>query len=223
MIDTMQNYHALAIRQNRNNLPGMVNDVKAGLYMFLLHMPKNQKHQLCPEGKESWCEWQRDIANSTNTYKPKQGLPKAIVDVVEPIYDALSDESLFSRCLDWLTQNPNESLNNLIWKRCPKKIYQGKKVVQLCTASAVSSFNDGASSVAAVLKHMGVMPGRHTVAGIMTADKNRITCADKKSSEKAKQRRKKLRAIKKDLAMLTGRKKDLSMNLGRIRVLFTSC
>eukprot|EP00112_Aurelia_sp_Birch-Aquarium-sp1_P024480 Seg7771.1 transcript_id=Seg7771.1/GoldUCD/mRNA.D3Y31 product="hypothetical protein" protein_id=Seg7771.1/GoldUCD/D3Y31 len=218
----MQNYYGLAIRQNKNNLPGMVNDVKAGLY-HLASSAKNPQHHLRPQGKESWCGWHRDIANSTNTYKPKQGLPNATVDVVEPIYDALSDESLFLRCLDWLTQNPNEYLNNLIWKKCQKKIYQGKKVVQLCTASAVSSFDDRASSVAAVLKHMGVMPGRHTLAGIMTAENNRITCADKKSSEKAKQRRKKIRAIKNDCGMLTGRKKNLSMNLGRIRVLFTSC
>ena len=32
MIDTMQNYYGLAIRQNKHNLQGMTNGVKAGLY-----------------------------------------------------------------------------------------------------------------------------------------------------------------------------------------------
>ena len=32
MIDTMQNYYDCAIRKNKNNLDGMVNDVKAGLF-----------------------------------------------------------------------------------------------------------------------------------------------------------------------------------------------
>eukprot|EP00795_Rhopilema_esculentum_P005685 gene5685-10929_t len=90
----------------------------------------------------------------------KKGLPPANVEIIEPIYEALSEESLLSLCLDSYTQNPNESLNNLIWKRCPKKIYQGKKIVELCTASAVTQFNDGASSIAGVLKRMGIIPGK---------------------------------------------------------------
>ena len=104
-----------------------------------------------------------------------------------------------SRCLDSYTQNPNESLNNLIWKRCPKKVYQGKKVVELCTASAVTQFNDGASSIAEVLKRMGIVPGKNTMAAILKIDQNRLKKAERKSSERVKMRRKKLRAIKKGL------------------------
>eukprot|EP00795_Rhopilema_esculentum_P016962 gene16962-8461_t len=81
-----------------------------------------------------------------------KGLTSAIVQKIEPVYEAFSEDSLLSPCLDSYTQNPNESLNNLIWKRCPKKIYQGKLIVELCTANAVTQFNDGASSIAAVLK-----------------------------------------------------------------------
>ena len=67
---------------------------------------------------------------------------------------------------DSYTQNSNESLNNMVWRRCPNNIYQGKKVVELCTASAVASFNDGASSVATVLERLGVKPGHHMENGI---------------------------------------------------------
>ncbi len=131
----------------------------------------------------------------------KQGLPLAIVEIVVPICNALSQESLLPRCLDSYsyTQNPNESLNNLIWKRCPKKIYQGKKVVELCTASAVTQFNDGASSIAEVLKRMGIMPGKITMAAILKIDQNCLKKAEQKSSERVKMRRKKLRAMKKGL------------------------
>ena len=177
----------------------MTNDVKAGLY-HLASSEENLQHQLCPKGSNSWCGWQRDVANKTNTHKAKQGLlPLAIVEIVVPIYEALSQESLLSRCLDSYTQNPNESLNNLIWKRCPKKVYQGKKVVELCTASAVTQFNDGASSIAEVLKRMGIVPGKNTMAAILKIDQNRLKKAERKSSERVKMRRKKLRAIKKGL------------------------
>ena len=198
MVDTMQNYYGLAIRKNKNNLTGMANDVKAGLY-HLASTDENPQHHLCPMGKDSWCGWQKDAANKTELYKHKKGLPKAVVDAVEPIYDSLADPNLLSRCLDSYTQNPNESLNNLVWKRCPKKIYQGKKVVELCTASAVATYNDGLSSVARVLKRLGIVPGYHTTAGILKADKARLIVARRQTAEQGKLRRKKLRAIKKGL------------------------
>ena len=106
---------------------------------------------------------------------------------------------MLSRCLDSYTQNPNESLNKLIWARCPKKIYQGRKVVELCTASAVCHFNDGASSIARVLQKLGICPGKFTNAAIRKCDARRIALSEKQSSEKVKQRRKKLWAIKKEL------------------------
>ncbi|XP_065066739.1 uncharacterized protein LOC135692514 [Rhopilema esculentum] len=198
MIDTMQNYYGLAIRKNKNNLIGMANEVKASLY-HLASSEETPQHHLCPKGKDSWCGWQRDFANGTNQYQHKKGLPKAVIDAVIPIYDSLADHTLLSRCLDSYTQNPNESLNNLVWKRCPKKIYQGKKVVELCTASAVATYNDGLASVARVLGQLGIVPGYHTTMGILKRNNARIAIAGLQSTEKGKLRRKKLRAIKKGL------------------------
>ena len=198
IINKMQNYYGLAIRKNRNNLKGMTNDVMAGLY-HIASSDADPQHSLCPKGNESWCAWQRAQASRKKDYKHKSSLPKAIVDEVMPIYKDLSEQELLSRCLDSYTQNPNESLNKLIWARCSKKIYQGKKVVELCTASAVCQFNDGASSIARVLQRLGICPGKFTNAAIQKCDERRIALSDKKSSDKVKQRRKKLRAIKKGL------------------------
>ena len=198
IINKMQNYYGLAIRKNKNNLKGMVNDVMAGLY-HIASSDSNPQHSLCPRGNESWCAWQRAQATGKRNYKHKSVLPEAIVEEVIPIYRDLSEEQLLSRCLDSYTQNPNESLNKLIWARCPKKIYQGRKVVELCTASAVCHFNDGASSIARVLQKLGICPGKFTNAAIRKCDARRIALSEKKSSEKVKQRRKKLRAIKKGL------------------------
>eukprot|EP00794_Sanderia_malayensis_P013653 gene13653-15082_t len=89
--------------------------------------------------------------------------------------------ALGSRCLDLFTQNPNESLNNLIWASCPKKIYQGLRVVELCTASALAYFNDGASSIARVLDRLNVCPGKSTNVAIEHFDRQRIRSGEKKS------------------------------------------
>jgi len=198
IINKMQNYYGLAIRRNKNNLKGMANDVMAGLY-HIASSDANPQHTLCPRGNESWCAWQRAQAAGKKSYKHKSSLPEAIVEEVMPIYKDLGEQQLLSRCLDSYTQNPNESLNKLIWARCPKKIYQGRKVVELCTASAVCQFNDGASSIARVLQRLGICPGKFTNAAIRKCDARRIALSEKKSSEKVKQRRKKLRAIKKGL------------------------
>ena len=198
MINKMQNYYGLAIRANKNNLEGMINDVKAGLY-HIASSDSSPQHSLCPKGKDSWCAWQRNKTVKKKDYKHTSYLPKAVFDEVLPIYKDLSEETLLSRCLDSFTQNPNESLNKLIWARCPKKIHQGRKVVELSTASAVAHFNDGASSIARVLDRLGMCPGKHTNFAIHRCDNKRIFFAEKKSSETGKSRRKKLRAIRKGL------------------------
>ena len=121
------------------------------------------------------------------------------MDIVKPIYEALSSESLLSRCLDSYTQNPNEAVNNVIWKRCPKKTYQGKTIVEICTASAVAAFNDGCLSLADVLRKCGGSSGGHTMNASMERDMKRISVADKQSQTVTKKRRQRLRAIRKGL------------------------
>ena len=40
--------------------------------------PSNDKkplHMHCPDGKDSWCGYKRDKANTTSTYKHGKGLP----------------------------------------------------------------------------------------------------------------------------------------------------
>ena len=49
----------------------------------------------------------------------------------------------WKKCLDGKTQNNNKSINNLIWKSCPKDVYVGRTVLEIGTASAVINFNEG--------------------------------------------------------------------------------
>ncbi len=50
MRDTMQNYYGLAIRQNKNSIDGMTNDVKAGLY-HLASSEETRNITYVPRGK----------------------------------------------------------------------------------------------------------------------------------------------------------------------------
>ena len=78
VIDSIQNYYGRAIRSNLHDLPGAKQAVQA----ILLHMSSTDakpNHQLCPKGRNSWCGWQRDVANGTSAYRHKQKIPENIV------------------------------------------------------------------------------------------------------------------------------------------------
>ena len=80
----------------------------------------------------------------------------------------LSDENLLSKCLHGKTQNSNESINGVIWKRCPKDVFVGRKVLEMGVASAVISFNDGTKRLIDVMKELKVEPGHYSEHVITT-------------------------------------------------------
>ena len=98
----------------------------------------------------------------------------------------------------WKSQNPNECLNKLIWSRCPKEIWVSLKTVEQASYAAVAHFNDGNLSLLNVLQHIGVNPGYFTTAICKKQDILRIAKSSQRSTTISKQRRKTLRAIKKD-------------------------
>ena len=106
VIDTLQNYYGMAIQQNTDSLIDMRNAVWASLY-HVASSDESPNHFMWPTGNDSWCKWQKDAA----TYKHTLGLPAAIVSLLEPIYDDLSNANLLAKCLHGKTQNPNECLN----------------------------------------------------------------------------------------------------------------
>ena len=70
-------------------------------------------HDMCLSGDDRWCRYATDTH-----FKHKHGLPEYVIELVEPIYDALSTPELLGTCLHRKTQNNNEWLNKLIWGRC---------------------------------------------------------------------------------------------------------
>ena len=112
----------------------------------LHHSTKNddmdKRHQYCPRTADSWCKDQSDKITGKNTYVERIIIDKT--DVIAPTFSHkdVGSEALLSKCLHGETQNVNESLNNLIWTRCPKRIYVGNSVLKATVASAVICYND---------------------------------------------------------------------------------
>ena len=100
------------------------------------------RHQFCLLADTSWVKYKVDQVNGTNKYVEKPGLPIPLRKKLEPISRELSAPELLERCLHGNTQN-NESLNGLIWARCPKNIFVSRSVLEMSVPSPILSFISG--------------------------------------------------------------------------------
>ena len=76
-------------------------------------------------------------------FRHKNNVPVAMMDAIKCVFEDLTKDDLLVRCVGAYTQNPNESLNNFIWKVCPKTVFVGKRTVEIAAAEAVLQFNEG--------------------------------------------------------------------------------
>ena len=197
LINTLQNAMGMAIRQNVGNMYGMKKSIGALLYHYSENEDLEKRHHVCPRGEKSWCKYQQDKVTGKNTYKAKVGIAVAIHDKIKPIFLDLSSDELLSKCIHGRTQNVNESLNQLIWKRCPKDVYVERFTLEIGVASAVISFNDGLCGIGMVLKALNIEPGAQLATFCGEIDQRRTLMSDRKCTQEALHRRKQLRAIKK--------------------------
>ncbi|CAH1107355.1 unnamed protein product [Psylliodes chrysocephalus] len=121
IIDKLTVYYGLAIRRYSDSVKNMKNAICATFFHYS-STDENPQHKKCPSGADSWCEWQKAAAvNALDSFKHRYStLPKDVLDIIKPIYEDLSKDSLLERCVEGFTQNNNESLNQLIWKISPK-------------------------------------------------------------------------------------------------------
>ena len=74
IINRLQNYFGMALRSN----VATVEDMKNNIYAALMHICSNKENnchwKYCPAGSDSWCSFQRDIANGTHLHVPGRGL-----------------------------------------------------------------------------------------------------------------------------------------------------
>lgn len=182
-IQKIQLFYGLAIRRNTASEKEMQKAVWA-TYYHILSSNENPTHQLCPPGNDSWCKYRKAIAlDVTYDHSKHFHLSEVIMLELKPIFKQLSDPTLLKKCLKGKSQNPNESLNNLIWSRLPKKTFVGLSTLNFGVSEAVLSFNNGYVSKAKVLEHMGLQAGKNLVKAMETLDRKRVYEAEKSVTE----------------------------------------
>ena len=198
LIDTLQTYYGMAIRNNCGNLQAMAKAIWAGL-QHRHSTDAEPRHEYCPPGGDSWCGYQRKLAGAQETYEHHNIMPDAIFEVVKPVYVRLSSKDLLRRCMRGATQNRNESYNGMVWALCPKEQFCGLEVVETAAALAVIHFNNGSVALLKVLTEMGCSLGEFTHRQLLSEDRMRVQKSNKKETESEKRSRKRRRRRRKGL------------------------
>ena len=134
-----------------------------------------------------------------NQHIKKLSLLLSIKSLLESVFQILSKNELLNKCLHGQTQNNNESLNNVIWKRCPKIVFVSKKVLEVSVFSSIIEFNEEVIGLESVYVKLGIPYNFFKINNASKMDNQRMTFMNKKCTKKVIQRRKKLIAIRKGL------------------------
>ncbi|GFV16963.1 uncharacterized protein TNCV_2317931 [Trichonephila clavipes] len=103
----------------------------------------------------------------------KGRLTDSLIDKLAHYYD-LSHPALLKKCLGGKTQNPNESLNSLIWKFCPKTIGSRLQIAEIAANLETSVFNDGNQILISILEKFGLKIYRNVCVSLAERDNRRI-------------------------------------------------
>ena len=182
-INSMQNFHGLAIRQNLNDKYEIKKAIGAILFLCTDITDTESRHHFRPPGEDSWWKYKKDIVTGKSTYRKTINLPKWIYHIIRPVFDALADDDVLSKCFHGETQNPNEAFNNVVWTRCPKTIYVSRSIMELGVNSAVLHYNEVACGISKVFSYFKIDNGYYMEKGSIKRNIVSIGKMDIKSSE----------------------------------------
>ena len=98
--------------------------------------------------------------------------------------------------LQGLNQNQNEALNGVLWSKCPKIKFSGKRKVNLAVCDTICQLNVGSASKAELLETFGIKPGSKT--GLRKTDADRIENSASKISIESRRAPRKCSSEKKN-------------------------
>ena len=190
-------YFGKAIRENCDSVEKMQNAIWATFY----HKSSNDKkpqHHKCPLGADSWCKYQQAKAEKKlKSFKHDYtALPNEVVDAIKPIYESLTNEELFQRCIGGFTQNSNENFNQIVWKIMPKTLPASFTSVSIAANIATCTFNAGTRGSLAVFDAMGIKLGPHAHTFAKEEDCIRVEAANRRSLENIRETRVARRRLK---------------------------
>ncbi|XP_076455485.1 uncharacterized protein LOC143290080 [Babylonia areolata] len=192
--DSLQNFYRGAIMDNLPN----VDKMKAAIWSTLWHSmstDEQPRHMQCPTGPDSRCFYQKALARGEDPPSHKDHpastyLTTQVAHQMIPVYRRMADDNLMKRLVHGGTQNANECLNGMIWSRCPKTSFMGRRRVEGSVARAVSVFNEGATELLTVMDKLYVDISLTSLQFLAKKDEGRMSAGDAAAAQDARRRRK---------------------------------
>lgn len=159
----IQGHYGAAIRDNVGNIQSM----RKAIWAIWEH--RNRQHQNCG----NWCPSKKPNGGDPN----RNALPDYIMEAIRPVFETLSSDDLLEKCAHGGTQNTNESFHHLIWERCPKTVFCGRRRIELAVADATIVFNDGERKRLEIFGQLGIQAGYYTTNCFKDFDSGRLAKA----------------------------------------------
>ena len=145
-IKDWQRYYYFAIKNHAGNNEAMQQAINA-IPLHAMSTTSDHCHVHCSKGEGSSCYHQRAMAMGKPIEVPKTqvSVPKELGIRLLIIFKRLSGTALLKRCNTASTQNTNESFNNLLWSKTPKRIFLSRSSIEIemAAALAMKEFNQG--------------------------------------------------------------------------------
>lgn len=149
------------------------------IYSHVIFSNQRPVHILCPEGVDTWCKYnQAQLQKTRYDHRAHFLLPLVILEKIKPIFKDLVKDDLLEKCLMGKTQNPNESLNNVIWSVIPKRVFVTLPTLKYGAYTAVCSFNDGFIGKVHIMEQLGLGSGKNLVTAMAKLENIRLRKAD---------------------------------------------
>ncbi|KAE8742809.1 hypothetical protein FOCC_FOCC011667 [Frankliniella occidentalis] len=178
-IKKLQGYYHRALVGNIPDVKKMRKAILATIY-HCASTDQKPNHTYCPTGKESWCFFNKRKAQKSKEKGSHDKMPlqlnEKVFKAVLPVYKRLSSDELLTRCTKGQTQNANESLHSVIWKKCPKHIFISKARMEIGITQGVGEFNMGCvalSLLKSTIQHEQIP--EVTMALALKRDQKRLT------------------------------------------------
>ncbi|KAI8794044.1 hypothetical protein BgiBS90_004420 [Biomphalaria glabrata] len=121
--------------------------------------------------------------------------PNFVLELMKPIFEVLSSDELLKKCLHGQTQNANESFHHIIWDKCPKSTFVGKKRLEIAVFDAVLSYNEGEIGRLRIYDKLNISPGSNCISAFHELDKSRIASSEIEAKAENKDKRAKKRIL----------------------------
>lgn len=189
VLSKLSTYFKKAVLDNPDSLPDMKNAILATFYHKSSTDEKPQ-HQHCPDGADSWCGYRKaEATNKLIEFKHPPAFDQETQDMLERIYEELTEDDKLEKCLGANTQNNNESYNSCVWSIAPKHKFVAKQTLEIAAHCAACVFNEGLLPILKIMEVMGVKIGTKARQYVEIVNEKRTDRAELEATEASKEHR----------------------------------